>query len=273
MENNKLVPVEYSGQRILTTEHIARIYGTTPETLLRNFQRNTGRYTEGKHYYRLEGEILKDFLGKSYLQNISNEHLASDNLSPGSDENSLLTIGKRATILYLWTEKGAWLLAKSLNTDKAWQACETLVDDYYRRGEDILALRQQVVSLAQENTALHESSIVYLDIIEKSVTMPGLSEEGLKHIESFGVTEALMHLRKVLVRLETKEHITQKDLQALREAIVDVCRRSVDVDTELVMVSKRFLQQEQVIAQLQSDREKIFLANGTLPLLLPEQGE
>lgn len=33
--------------------------------------------------------------------------------------------------LYLWTEKGALLHAKSLNTDKAWQVYEFLVDNYF----------------------------------------------------------------------------------------------------------------------------------------------
>lgn len=43
---------------------------------------------------------------------------------------------KNAQYLYLWTEKGAWLHAKSLNTDEAWNAYETLVDEYYRIKEN-----------------------------------------------------------------------------------------------------------------------------------------
>ena len=39
--------------------------------------------------------------------------------------------GSRATNFYLWTEKGALLHAKSLNTDQAWQAYEVLVDTYF----------------------------------------------------------------------------------------------------------------------------------------------
>ena len=34
--------------------------------------------------------------------------------------------------LYLWTEKGALLHAKSLNTDKAWEVYDYLVDFYFR---------------------------------------------------------------------------------------------------------------------------------------------
>lgn len=37
--------------------------------------------------------------------------------------------------LYLWTERGAMLHAKSLNTDIAWEAYERLVDYYFESGE------------------------------------------------------------------------------------------------------------------------------------------
>ena len=37
-------------------------------------------------------------------------------------------VDKRTSHLYLWTEKGALLHAKSLNTDKAWEVYDYLVD-------------------------------------------------------------------------------------------------------------------------------------------------
>lgn len=42
---------------------------------------------------------------------------------------------KYAKSLYLWTEKGALLHAKSLNTDKAWEVYDYLVDFYFRAKE------------------------------------------------------------------------------------------------------------------------------------------
>lgn len=106
---NKLIPSEHQNQRILTTAHLAEAYGTDVAIISNNFNRNKERYTEGKHYFRLDGEDLKQF--KSNHQN---------------DEQF-----KQASTIYLWPEKGAWLHAKSLNTDKAWEAYEMLVDDYY----------------------------------------------------------------------------------------------------------------------------------------------
>ena len=43
---------------------------------------------------------------------------------------------KYAKSLYLWTEKGALLHAKSLNTDKAWEVYDYLVDFYFRVKEE-----------------------------------------------------------------------------------------------------------------------------------------
>lgn len=129
-DNNKLVPVEHNNQRILTTEQVAEAYGTEAKILLRNFNRNKNRYLEGKHYYRLEGEILRQFLALH-------------------TSNCRLQNPEKIRVLYLWTEKGAWLLAKSLNTDQAWQACEMLVDEYYRQNDEITMLREQLAGLHQ----------------------------------------------------------------------------------------------------------------------------
>jgi hypothetical protein len=106
---NYLIPIEHRNQRVLTTQQLAEVYGTDSKTIAKNFERNRDRYTEGKHYYSLSGDGLTEF--KGLRQN----------------DESL----KFVSILYLWTEKGAWLHAKSLNTDRAWEAYEMLVDTYY----------------------------------------------------------------------------------------------------------------------------------------------
>ena len=106
--NKNLQVVETNNQRVLTTAQIAEQYGTDSKVISNNFNRNKTRYIEGKHYYCLTGEVKRDFL---------NRHQIED--------------GSRATNFYLWTEKGALLHAKSLNTDKAWEAYECLVDTYF----------------------------------------------------------------------------------------------------------------------------------------------
>lgn len=105
-----LQPAEYSNQRIMTTQQIAEAYETTEKIVSQNFTRNREHYVVGKHYFVLEGKELKDFA----ILNLRNANF-----------------GKIRT-LYLWTEKGAFLHAKSIGTNKAWEVYETLVDEYFR---------------------------------------------------------------------------------------------------------------------------------------------
>ena len=50
----RLKPIEVAGQRILTTKALAEGYGTTPDSISYNFNRNREHYAEGKHFYCLE---------------------------------------------------------------------------------------------------------------------------------------------------------------------------------------------------------------------------
>lgn len=106
--------VELKGIRVLTSKQLAECYESTPVRIKQNFKENRNRYIEGKHYISLTGDDLKKFkkqVGNSYL------------------------VANQASHLYLWTEKGALLHAKSLNTDKAWEVYDYLVDFYFRARE------------------------------------------------------------------------------------------------------------------------------------------
>lgn len=106
--------VEYNGTLVLTTQQIAEAYKTNPDIISKNFKNNEDRYAEGKHYVCLTGEELKQAKanGKIY------------GLQPNANK------------FYLWTKKGAFLHAKSLNTDTAWEVYDRLVDDYFDKRED-----------------------------------------------------------------------------------------------------------------------------------------
>ena len=107
MENLKVL--EQHGQRVLTTAQLAEVYGADRQQISKNFTRNQSRYVLGKHFFILTGEYKRDFINHVQID---------DGL-------------KNAQSIYLWTEKGALLHAKSLNTDEAWNAYETLVDNYF----------------------------------------------------------------------------------------------------------------------------------------------
>lgn len=102
--------IEQNGQRVLTTAQLAEAYGTSKSTINTNFNRNKSRYAEGKHFFFLEGAELRAF--KKHLTNCK----------------ELNQVAK----LCLWTERGALLHAKSLNTDKAWEVYDFLVEHYFR---------------------------------------------------------------------------------------------------------------------------------------------
>ncbi|MED3792084.1 ORF6N domain-containing protein [Niallia alba] len=118
-----LTIINHNNQRILTTAQLATSYQTENKVISNNFNRNKDRYKEGKHYFALTDESKRQFI---------NLHQIED----GS---------KNANTLYLWTEKGAWLHAKSLNTDAAWDAYEKLVDEYYSVVK-VLSEREQLIA-------------------------------------------------------------------------------------------------------------------------------
>lgn len=121
--------VEMKGIRVLTSKQLAEEYETTTDTLKKNFSRNRDRFTEGKHYISITGDKLKEFKKNQ----VTNCHL----------------VANRTSVLYLWTEKGALLHAKSLNTDKAWQVYDYLVDFYFRAKEEPKEMKPVVVPNVQ----------------------------------------------------------------------------------------------------------------------------
>lgn len=113
--------IEVKGTKVLTSKQIAECYQTTTDTIKTNFSANRGRFIEGKHYISFAGDELKAFKNE-----VRNPHL----------------VGNRASHLYLWTEKGALLHAKSLNTDKAWEVYDYLVDFYFRAKQETPVVKE-----------------------------------------------------------------------------------------------------------------------------------
>lgn len=107
--------VEVKGIRVLTSKQLAEEYGATTQKIKQNFANNRNRFIEGKHYISFTGDELRKF--KNQVENFD-------------------LVDGRTSHLYLWTEKGALLHAKSLNTDKAWQVYDYLVDFYFRAKEE-----------------------------------------------------------------------------------------------------------------------------------------
>lgn len=107
--------IEIKGIRVLTSKQLAAEYEASIQKIKQNFANNRKRFIEGKHYISFTGDELRAF--KNQVENFD-------------------LVDGRTSHLYLWTEKGALLHAKSLNTDKAWQVYDYLVDFYFRATEN-----------------------------------------------------------------------------------------------------------------------------------------
>ncbi|HBA70094.1 MAG TPA: hypothetical protein DCZ40_12170 [Lachnospiraceae bacterium] len=132
---NNLTVTEYKDIRVLTTQQIAEAYEAEPQIITNNFNRNKDRYKEGKHYICLTGNELREFRAKN--------------------QNDVLP---NANKFYLWTEKGAFLHAKSLNTGVAWEVYEKLVDSYFAGEEKVkpMSVSEQIHLIAQGYTGLEQ---------------------------------------------------------------------------------------------------------------------
>lgn len=108
--------INYKAIPVVTTEMLADFYGTDVDNIRQNFSRNSERFVEGKHIYKLEGSELKAF-----KNSVTNCH----------------AVKKNARVVNLWTERGAARHAKMLDTDQAWEVFEQLEDCYFHR-KDIL---------------------------------------------------------------------------------------------------------------------------------------
>lgn len=110
-QNRFTVPeVYYRNQKVITTESLAVGYGATTQQLINNFNRNKMRFDEGKHYYLIDGEELKQMKNYNSLRDVVNKHTRQ---------------------LILWTERGASRHAKMLETDQAWDYFELLEETYF----------------------------------------------------------------------------------------------------------------------------------------------
>lgn len=119
---NTLQVVEYSNQRVLTTQQLAEVYETSTDNIKHNFSRNKDRFVENRDYYLLKGKDLKEF--KNY---VANSYLVN-----GSEGIVSHLVAKNVNMLYLWTERGANRHSKILDTDKAWQQFDVLEETYFK---------------------------------------------------------------------------------------------------------------------------------------------
>lgn len=206
---NEMSVIEYQGIRVLTTQQLAEAYGTNADSITKNFNRNKDRYVAGKHYIALEGEQLKDF-----------------------KTNGQIDLSLRLNKLYLWTEKGAFLHAKSLNTDTAWEVYDRLVESYFRKTQlDRSALSPELQMFLKMGEAMAKQEI-------EQKRLAGQIEAHEKAID--GIKEAVMpvtdnwreEMQKKFNRIQRSYGIDYRSLWTEMYAELDR-RAGADIGTRL----------------------------------------
>lgn len=151
---NNLQIIEHESQRVLTTQQLAKAYETSTENINKNFQRNKNRFEEKRDYYIIIGEKLRE------LKN-------DPTISP--------LVGKNASQVMVWTERGANRHSKILDTDRAWQQFDVLEETYFKvktmSPMQLLKLQNQALVEVDERVTSVETDVK--DLKENKSLNPG----------------------------------------------------------------------------------------------------
>lgn len=130
--------IEWKGVRVVTTETLAAGYGAEVKNIQNNFIRNEGRFVEGKHYFIVQGDELKELKNLPSLRGV---------------------VDKRTPKLTLWTERGAARHAKMLETDEAWSFFEKMEDAYFRPAPTEVSRKQLALMVIEAEDRAEAFSI------------------------------------------------------------------------------------------------------------------
>lgn len=165
--------IEHKGQRVLTTEQVAQVYECEPIQIQQNYANNKDRFGEGKHYFKLEGEELKQFKASITDSKFSSQL-------------------NHVRALMLWTKQGASRHCKMLGTDRAWDMFDCLEESYFNpkqvkpmsqleiMAESIRILQEQDKRLKQVEQAQAEQKKELQDIREVITLRPDSWRDGTK---------------------------------------------------------------------------------------------
>ena len=161
---NQLEIIEHEGIRVLTTQQLSEVYETSTENIKQNFKRNKERFNEGRDYYLLKGEQLKEFL------QVTNSHLQNQS---------------KIRSMYLWTERGANRHSKILDTDMAWKQFDVLEETYFKvksmSAMQLLKLQNKALVEVDEKVEHIDSRVTNL---ENTTTVDSRKQYTLRKIAS-----------------------------------------------------------------------------------------
>ncbi|ELD0817688.1 ORF6N domain-containing protein [Salmonella enterica] len=157
---NTLQPILHNQIPVITTELLAQLYGVSPVRIRQNHHENKERFIEGKHYFKIEGNELRELKHKVTQDNdVKNKNSLRDSVNDAPSKRESVEhrvvlnysvshkvtkshsvkIARNVRSLILWTERGAARHAKMLETDQAWDVFERLEDCYFSQNAQTAA--------------------------------------------------------------------------------------------------------------------------------------
>lgn len=141
--------IVHDNLRVLTSAQLAESFKTDSKTINRNFQRNQDQFQLGVHYFALTGEDLKSFKG---------------------ERQNDVTL-KYVSVLYLWTEKGAFLHAQFSKSKQAKDAYRALINSYYTLLDMPQKEEEHTLAISLEDYQQLESRVTTLEQKLQEVTL------------------------------------------------------------------------------------------------------
>ncbi|HBH2747675.1 TPA: ORF6N domain-containing protein [Clostridioides difficile] len=226
---NNLQVIERNNERVLTTQQLADVYETDARNISNNFNNNKDRFIEGKHYFLLQGDDLKNFKGI---------HTEYENL-------------KFASKMYLWTERGANRHCKILDTDKAWEQFDNLEETYFKVKQQKLTCIEDVLI-----ESLKEMKDLRLQVNQaNNIALEAKTEvKTIKEVVSLNATDWRKDTQQLIARIAKKqggfEHINM-----LRRESYELLNKRFGVDLHRRLINKRRKMAEEGLSE--SKREKV----------------
>jgi len=118
-EIGQMYRLEVNGEPVVTTAQLAKFFDCSTQSIRKTFHIHKEQFIEGVHFYKLEGDALKNF-----KRNVTESNLVTN--------GNLPFVNPSTPHLMLWTALGAAKFAKSLKSRRAWDIYEQLAVNYFK---------------------------------------------------------------------------------------------------------------------------------------------
>ena len=227
-----LIPLNYNKDIVITTKLMAQGYGCEDGNITWNFNHNKDKFIEGKHYYRVEGEELKNL-------RMCFPHLQ---------------ISPKTRVLYLWTKRGAARHCKMLGTEKAWDVFELLEDNYFdtpkvQEPEDELMILSKAILIAdnkiKEQAAIIEHQDEQLNAIPNLIPLGTVKRERGRNLEQSLIRLGyVVYKDATIIKYDHKYLVCgNKQIHVIKDNLHELLYRlshNIDTNGDVVPKSKLF---------------------------------